>query len=356
MNFSTVLCLLFSRLNGEKTVNASYHLLRGKRSGQTIQDAKYYHIQNYFGILPKLSKSLFDQAVEHLQEQNYIVIDENSRVFVTEEGETLIESTRPFDFDGWHYRGREEIFFARLSLTIQTLSHFRVSKKQFLPIQRDPEVQRFVKMALRNAPIEDPSFAIQIKEELVHLFEESRMEEIQKMIITYRFVGYGQTGWTWQQLGEKLNLLPIDVKLHYIESLHKMLKVIEKSEKTIFLSKIAANIKVETVLTDSTKRTKGLFDQGHSLEEIANRRQLKISTIEDHIVEMALNDSDFPIERFVAKQAYREVRKKSEILQTKRLRLLKEQFPALTYFQLRLILSLPAKEEEVNESPTSIKK
>lgn len=110
MNFSTVLCLLFSRLNGEKTVNASYHLLRGKRSGQTIQDAKYYHIQNYFGILPKLSKSLFDQAVEHLQEQNYIVIDENSRVFVTEEGETLIESTRPFDFDGWHYRGREEIF------------------------------------------------------------------------------------------------------------------------------------------------------------------------------------------------------------------------------------------------------
>lgn len=356
MNFSALLCLLFSRLNGEKTVNASYHLLRGKRSGQTIQDAKYYHLQNYFGVLPKLSKSLFDQEIENIKKQNYIAIDKDSRVSITKKGETVIQSTRPFYFDGWHYRGREEIFFARLSLIIQTLSQFSVSKKQFLPIQRDPEVQQFVKNILRHMPIENPSFALKIKDELVDLFEKSAMEEVQKTIMTYRFVGYEQTGWTWLQLGEKLNLAPIDVKLNYIESLHKMLIAIEKNDQTTFLSKIAVGIKVETVLTDSTKRTKAYFDEGHSLEEIANIRQLKLSTIEDHVVEMVLNDPDFPLERFVAQQAFIEVRKKSEMLQTKRLRLLKEQFPELTYFQLRLILSLPMKGEETNGSPPSFKR
>lgn len=355
MNFSTLLCLLFSRLDGEKTVNAGYHLLRGKRSGQTIQDAKYYHLQMFFGILPKLSKSLFDEEVSKIQSQNFIIIDEESRVNLTEKGGELVRTTRPFDFDGWHYRGREEIFFARLSLIVQTLSQFRVSVKQFLPVQRDPEVQQFVKKVLRNVPIDDPAFALQVKKELVYLFEKSSMDDMQKVIMAYRFVGFQYTGWTWQQIGEKLNLSPIDVKLYYIESLHKIINYLAKSEEGLFLKKISTGIKVETVLTESTTRTKTFFDKGYSLEEIGHMRNLKQSTIEDHIVEMVLNDPNFPVERFVSREAFLEVRQVAEALETKRLRPLKEQFPQLTYFQLRLILSLPLKGEENSGATTNFK-
>lgn len=347
MNFSTLLCVIFSKFDGEKSVNATYHLLRGKRSGQTIQDAKYYQLQMFFGILPKLSKAVFDKAVEEVIASNYLTIDDEAILHLTEKGQVLVQTIPPFNFDGWHYRGREEIFFARLSLVVQTVSHFRKGDKQFLPIQRDFEVQQFVKNLLHGKPIGNPSFAEQLKETLIHVFNESKMSECQKTILTYRFVGDGYTGWTWQQLSEKLNLQPIDVKLHYIESLHIMLKVIGNSEGNLILKQIATGIRIEIVLTDSTRVTKKYFEKGYSLMDIAAMRKLKLSTIEDHLVEMALNDPTFPLSKFVSSEAKQGVLEKSKEIGTKRLRPLKEAFPQLTYFQLRLILSVPMKGGEI---------
>ena len=37
------------------------------------------------------------------------------------------------------------------------------------------------------------------------------------------------------------------------------------------------------------------------MEDIATIRKLKMSTIEDHFVEMSINDADFPIRQFVSK-------------------------------------------------------
>lgn len=343
MNFQRLLCVLFSRLDGEKTANAAYHLLRGKRSGQAIQDVNYYQLQMFYGILPRLSKSFFAETIQELEAQNYIQIDELSILHITNEGRALIENAEPYHFDGWHYRGREEMFFARLSLIIQTLSHFRNDVKQFYPVQRDPEVQHFVKRILRHAPIATPQFSLTLKKELMTAMDIASLTDQQKTILSYRLVGYRQTGWTWQQLGEQLQLPQVDVRLLYIEGLHQLLRAIEKMSDTSFLPKIADGIKLETVLTHSTRQTKSYFEKGYSLDEIALIRQLKLSTIEDHLVEMALNDQSFPLEKFVDLEAHLAVWKKSTELDTKRLRPLKECFPELTYFQLRLILSVPVK-------------
>ena len=54
MNLSSLLLFIISRLDGERTIYAGLHLLRGKRSGQTLQDVEYYNLKPLFGILPKL--------------------------------------------------------------------------------------------------------------------------------------------------------------------------------------------------------------------------------------------------------------------------------------------------------------
>lgn len=341
MNFTSLLCTLFSKLDGEKTVNAGYHLLRGKRSGQTIQDVQYYQLHMFFGVLPKLSKTVFDGAIKEIEALDYIRIDGDGLLHLTEIGQEVVQNAPPFYFNGWHYRGREEIFFARLSLIIQTLSHFRIGIKQFMPIQRNPEIQQFAKRFLQVHPIEEASFSHQFKKELTVALEKSGMREVQKTIIAYRLVGYEMTGWTWGQLGEQLNISPMNVKLNFIESLHRLLETIEQSDELDLLKKVAIGIRVETLLTESTRQTKSYFDKGYTLKEIGAVRQLKLSTIQDHIVEMALNDHEFPLTKFVSLEDYRLVQEKSTELGTKRLRVLKTIFPKLTYFQLRLILSMP---------------
>lgn len=338
MQFSSLLCTIFQKFDGEKTVYAALHLLRGKRSGQTIQDVKYYNLKMFFSILPKLPKSLFDEAIKELCEENYILIDQSSIVHITEYGSQLAQSAKEYQFNGWDYRGREAIFFARLSLIVQTVSYFRAGEKNFMPAQKELEVQQFVKKFLVNHPFHELGFSQQLKEELQTALTQSGMDDIQKSILVHRLVGYEYTGWTWRQLANQLNKSTFSVKLIFIESLHMLLKEIEQSPENTLLNQIADHIKVQSHLTDSSKKTKQLFERGLTLEEIAMTRGLKVSTIEDHFVEMVINDEDFPIERFVSMADKKNVEMKSEQLRTKRLRILKEAFPHLTYFQLRLIL------------------
>lgn len=347
MDFLKVLCILFSRLHNEKTPSAAFHLLRGKRSGQMMQDVAYYEVHSFFGILPKLPKEVFDDGVHELLEKKYITIDEQSILQVTPKGEEFVRSARTLYFNGWNYRGREEVFFARLSLIVQTLSHFKEGVKNFMPVQRDPDIQQFVKSFLRHHPIQAQAFSLQLKDELQLALNECQMDKVQKMILTHRLIGFQTTGWTWNQLSEQLAMPSINVKLYYIESLHMLLETILAHQNYPLLKKIAHQIKIEDHLNYSTQRTKVLFDQGCTLEEISAIRQLKLSTIEDHIVEIALDNEHFPFEKFVSKEESIHVQKKATELETKRLRRLKEFFPQLSYFQLRLILSVPMKGVEV---------
>ena len=66
MNLSSILLTIISRIDGERTIYAGLHLLRGKRSGQTLQDVEYYGLKDFFGILPKLTAERFDEAAKQL--------------------------------------------------------------------------------------------------------------------------------------------------------------------------------------------------------------------------------------------------------------------------------------------------
>lgn len=209
-----------------------------------------------------------------------------------------------------------------------------------MPVQKDRDIQSFVKMLVHNQPISDPLFAKDIGEELRLCITRSEMDERQKIIITHRLSGFGLTGWTWDQLADNLKLNPFDIRLLFIETLHMMLAVIIPSTDLPFLRKITESVKVSTYLTDSSVKTKQLFDRGFSLDEIVRARNLKKSTIEDHFVEMSINDAEFPLTQFVSAEDADAVAGKVKEIGTRRLRLLKSEFEMLSYFQLRLILGV----------------
>lgn len=341
MNFQQILCFLFNRLQKEKTANAAYYIIQGKRSGQSLQDARNYGLEPFFSILPKLTMTQFEQEVDYLRREQLMTIDEDNIVHMTAKGEQLIVPIKQHHFNGWYYRGNERIFFNRLALIVQTASYMRVGEKRFLPIQHDPKIQLFVKQFLRGKLYTTPAFAAQLKEELHRLLQDQVENEIGKEVFVYRLTGYQYTGWTWLQIAKQLQMNPLDAQCALIETLHYLLQQIEQSNSVPLLTEIAKDIKLTITLTTSAKQTKQLFDVGKSIEEIAIIRQLKMSTIEDHMIEIAMNDPDFPLHLFVSNEEQMAVRQFIAETKTKKLRPLKEQFSKLTYFQLRLILSTP---------------
>ncbi len=334
MIFQQILLQILTILHKERTVSAAYHLLRGKRSGQTVQDVGMFKLHAYFGVLPKLQRQNFDDAIESFKAQG--LIDVNEQGFYELIGEGHVHSS-PY-LNGWNYRGNEHLFFSRLALVVETISHSKANVKHFAPTQKNIEVQQYVLAFLREQPFRTEQFRQQFYDEVVESISQEYITEVQREILVARLSGNGVSGFTWQQLAAQFELAELDIQLLYISVLHGMLDAIHKKELPI-LQLLSKEIQVTIPLTDSANQTAQLFKKGYNLEQISTMRRLKTSTIEDHIIELVMNDPKMPSDEFIAVSAIQEIIEASAAYQTKKLRVLKEVMPQFSYFQIRLALA-----------------
>ena len=332
--FDQILLHILSVLKNERTVSSAYHLVRGKRSGQTIQDVGMYKLHKYFGILPKLKRTTFDEAIELLQSKSYIAVN-NEGYYTMKENIEL--DPLPY-FNGWHFRGNEHKFFSRLALLVETLSHVKENISYFAPTEKNVESQKFMRNFLRNQPFKEVNFRQALLEEIMQSIDQPLLSEMQKELVVARLSGARIAGLTWHQLAQKYNISELDVQLYFISALHGMLSTINDGAFPI-LQQLATNIYISMPLTESTYETAKLLNEGKSLEQIATIRRLKKSTIEDHIVEIVMNIPSYNIAAFLSKEQLKEIAEVSEAYATKKLKVLKEVLPHYSYFQLRLGLA-----------------
>ena len=180
----------------------------------------------------------------------------------------------------------------------------------------------------------------QLMVEMIHSLENTNIEETVKSIIINRLAGYDIAGFTWQQLSFFEKKSEMDIQLLYIAGLHSWLNIItSQTGQYPLLNSIAQNVRINIPLTGSAFQSAQLFLQGYSIEQISKMRGLKISTIEDHIVELAMNEPQFSIEQFISARDVQLVSAAIEDYNTRKLKVLHEVLPHLTYFQLRLVLA-----------------
>jgi uncharacterized protein YpbB len=93
-------------------------------------------------------------------------------------------------------------------------------------------------------------------------------------------------------------------------------------------------------LTTSTKKTLHLISEGKTINDITKIRSLKRSTIEDHVVELAIHHAGFDSAPYVNSEQEKMILGTVDKLKTKRLREIKTALDdAITYFQIRLVLA-----------------
>ena len=337
MQLQQILMRIFASYENERTISAAFHILQGKRSGTTIQDVGLYRLFDYFGILKKLPRHDFDEAVKRMQHDQMLQVYENGQFTIMENGKRLLQQPFSLYFDGWHYRGNEHIFFDRLSLVIQTLSYQAAGIKAFAPITRDENVQQFCRKFFMFHQFPKVKLQQQLREELLINLQAADLSETQLEILTKRLHGANVFGFTWSQIAEQYQLDVLSCQLLYISALHKFISQIEHTGE--LLKPLTHGIKVTNVLTESAQLTADLYMKGRSLEEVANIRRLKLSTIEDHLVEFAMYEPSFSIEQFIAADDCHAVIRAAEQMMTKRLKVLKDAVPHLSYFQIKLALT-----------------
>lgn len=337
MHFHQILLFIIHKLSGQRSENAPYYLLKGKKSGQTIQDVTYFQLHAFFSILPQLSKEDYDIGINELHNHDLIQVEE-SLVYITEKGISAVVEGKEFLFNGWEYRGREQLFWKRLDLVIQTLSQFQAKEKKFVPNQKDMAIQNFVKDFLIQHNFREFNLSNDIKQEIFRLFESPLLNDLHRTLFVYRLSGYNKTGLTWEQLSRYYDLTDMNAKINFLECLHNILDNIDINTSPLLFS-LAKGIHLDTPLTDSAFKTNSLFEKGYTMEEIARIRKLKINTIEDHVIEIVSSDKNFSVSAFISSEQVEKILHLSKELHTKKLTVIKNRLPELTYFQVRLALT-----------------
>lgn len=336
MLFEELVISIMKAVNLERTVSSPFHLIKGKKSGQTIQDIGYYRLYPYFAVMQKLDKNAYDDVIQSLFARNLLRPNEQ----VIDLSEAALKMQIPASkLNGWKYRGNEILFLNRLSLIVQTLSHTSQSEYSFDPVHNAVDLQGWVKEYLVRINYRDPETARRFKKELHDSLIAANVIEDNKMMLMQRLTGLRLSGLTWEQIAAGKGLHPLDVQLAVIETLHAWLEVLESGDFQLF-SPLLNGVVQRSSLTESAERTDKLFKQGLSLDEIAAVRQLKTSTIEDHFVELAMNDPAFDYTVFIPQDLFRSITDISARRNTKRLRDIKEMLPQANYFQIRLALAV----------------
>ena len=348
IRYDDLLLNLFHLIENERSMSSIYHLLKGKKSSQTIQDAYLFQMENSYGILKNLSKQHFTEAVQRLADKQLITI-EKEQIYLTDQGRRRVLQLDQSMFvllKGHIYHKFDHLFKDTLLLLFQTVSMLIQKQNRFIPIVDQPYVQTKVKKILLAYRKNVKQLADQLFEELYRTL--SVVPDQSATLFMQQFSGYQRIGKSMQQLADHTGWMKEDIHLHTFVVVHQMMSVIEqKREDFPLLSNLIE--KHSSRLTASAQRTQELFHAGKAFDEIVEIRNLKESTIQDHFIEMATYHIDFPIHHFLPDDKLKRVLEVIQHAETKKLKPIKELVGEdISYFQIRLAIAVINQRKKVS--------
>lgn len=340
---SFVILFLLHKFRGERSVNGIYHLLMGKKSSQTVQDAKLYGVSFLFHTMSHLTSPDIHLEAEALLEKGSIIKVSENRFALTGQGrKTLQEMGNVFRFpeglDGWSYRDNAVWVWKRLSLYVQSLSYIIYGNHRFLPVHRDQKAMEWVKHHFPDGEKNRVKSGELLYQELSHFL--GGLEKEAASVYTLRLSGFHRTGRTFEQIAVKTAMDEDEVRLIFQSVMHRLFAVLKnKSARYPLLYKFSEDLLVSNV-TVSTGKTYRMLQQGRSIAEILRIRGLKRGTIEDHLVELALHEPEFSIDPYVSRDQQLEIVSAIRQANSRKLKKVKERLgETVSYFAIRLVMA-----------------
>ncbi|SFH73830.1 helix-turn-helix domain-containing protein [Pisciglobus halotolerans] len=273
-----------------------FYILKGKRTASMLYKALETQLTPVFGLFPSLEKQQYDQAVQQYLLKNYVAYasSEKEDLILTQEGKEAVEA-----YFKTHYKptalehlkkGKLLMNFQKKSLfLIQVFSELRYHNRTYIPIERDYFLQLWVKQWLQKQNIERQELALAFGEEWGQLLDQLAMDSAQQIVLT--MTGHTQVGQTRNQLAYQSKKESMEIELQILDSYYVFLLNIDKRPATFPL--LYSIIQEEQSLYPyglgkSVQLTKNYLEKGYALDEIASRRNLKNSTVSEHIIELAI--------------------------------------------------------------------
>ncbi|WP_428908966.1 helix-turn-helix domain-containing protein [Niallia sp. Krafla_26] len=330
------------KLKGERTIFSIFHLLHGKQSSQTIQDAYLFHLTAFFNTFPALSRNDLEKIITLFTANGWVQMISDDSYILTEEGnkfliEKVNEMPIPKHLDGMNIQKQSILFWERLTLLVQVVSYLQKHDSRYIPIQKSPETIFSIKTFLKQNTLDRDTLSVSLYNEFISCLDEE--PSINPDLLVVRLSGYHSVGLTVEQAAQTFRLEVTHYYYEFINILHYMVNRIEHDRERYPILSCLIEPSQSINLTQSTEKTLDLLSKGYSVSAIMEIRHLKKGTIEDHIVELALKNKNFSIDPFVTQEKQNQIIQVANGLNTKQLKMIRNRIEGATYFEIRLVLA-----------------
>ncbi|MEI5992588.1 helix-turn-helix domain-containing protein [Candidatus Enterococcus mansonii] len=316
-----------------------YHLLKGKRTSSVLLYGFFYNNLPFFQLFPELSETQYNKIINELAEKHLLRLNSNGDAQITAKGQQVIASNQQYMWlDNYRLGRTDEAIWRLLQFTVQVVSQLSYSNKHYIPLEQSPLYQNQVKMYIKSMP--KAKLIERIKQEWQEIFSALSTEEAN--FFARQFSGYKQIGKTSFQLLDMENKA-FDRFLIKKDRIHHLLKVIQKLPNNSFLKELIRPLLKQNE-NNSMNETRKYLNKHFSLDELALQRGVKRSTVQDHLLEVALTN-DFPFERFISNETVNFLDNFKPPYQEWDYRSLKQTKPEFDYFEFRLYQIQKMKEE-----------
>ncbi|MGM0805270.1 MAG: helix-turn-helix domain-containing protein [Bacillota bacterium] len=318
-------------------------MVTGKKTAQSLSDSQWFGIERYYSAFKGMAHDTFTETIHSMIKEKYMEALEDHVYILTEKGEEILESENDRlsylkHLNGLKYASIETSCWQVITLYVQALSNSLYGNFNYSPVIRDFSVIQKVKSVFPKSNSERKVQAEKLYSEVSRVLFEH--DKVSADLFVKKLSGYNRIGSTFEQISRVEGISLQETILRFRAVLHSLIQkvTLEKIDLPMLYSLIGSYTEAPA-LTNSASITFKMLKSNKSIDEIMSVRNLKSSTLEDHLVEIAREVPDFSIIPYIDEQEFLKVKHYYRKTNETKLRPFKDAFPHLSYFQIRLVLA-----------------
>lgn len=264
--------------------------VKGRQTVATLFWAQQYRIQGWFGYRRYLRREQFDQLLAKWEQAGLVVCDSVAKtVRLTTQGEQKRQQYRQT-----HYLPRcgdlawltnPHHLAERLLLGIQTVSELSYHHQRYVPLDVSMADMTAVKRwfyRYRSKLVQ------QVRMECFHLADAlDKIDQRWALFFVYSLAGYQTSGLYSAQFQDVLSLSQESLQLLSRDVWLMVAQLLVKNDDWL-LTKLTRQLLRKSPLNSSAEKTLQLYLAGMDIDTISKTRQLKITTIREHLLAAAI--------------------------------------------------------------------
>jgi uncharacterized protein YpbB len=295
----TYLITLLSNTQARR-IRVIENILTNHRTVATLFWGMRYQILPYLDFDHGLQRPLYEQQLRQMQSNGLVTI-ENQQILLTSNGQAVKEKYiashyQPQFVDKWLQFQTDNIQILML-LAVQVVSEYSYQNTHYAPLVDNEQAKRTIK---RWFHAQQKSVMVeQFSQEIAQFLE--TLSENEANFLAYQLVGHQSSGLAENQITTLVGQSNDDIQIMQ-KDLWSGFAAFEIDLQGI-ISQLLKPYQANLPVSQSAQQSFELFDRGRTLSQIAHQRRLKLSTVREHLLEVAIfTKNQFPYHKLLSQQ------------------------------------------------------